>query len=230
LDDNQEVLPRLDRGQSGPYDPDRMPLLALLMLACGAGDEAGPPSGYPPPPKALESRELPPPPNPPPAGPPDVGTRFLWGLGIRGGFGEVLSTVDTPLNGLPHSSDLLSSDLALYLRLGAELGDFWGVEAEAHGGILTSSAYAGGALTIDLTPVDWFTFAAGPLVDEDVSTSTTTAVGATVRFDFHLSASRTPAGRGAFNVGLAGNLAASLGEFGTEPTGGAYLTVGYAHY
>jgi hypothetical protein len=114
---------------------------------------------------------------------------------------------------------------------------------------VTSSPYGGGALTVDYSPVDWFTVAAGPLVDYSTTApppgellgnlSTTpatmpatslTAVGGTLRLDFHLAVARKSSGRSAFTIGVVGGYAAALGQFATLPTGGLYLTVGYAHY
>jgi hypothetical protein len=114
--------------------------------------------------------------------------------------------------------------------MGVELTDFWGMEAEVHGGFLTSGLYAGGAVTLDITPLDWFTLALGPFVDEDLNFLTTTSVGGTLRLDFHPGASRTPTGRNAFTIGVVGDLGAAVGTLEAEPVGALYLTLGYAHY
>jgi hypothetical protein len=126
-------------------------------------------------------------------------------------------------------------DGALYVRLGAEFNDLWGVEAELHAGLLPQGGYGGGALTVDFTPVDWFTVAAGPMLDQyDGSSVDTTlatpALGGTLRLDFHPWAARVTTGRSAFTIGVVGDFASALGQSDGQPVGGAYLTLGYAHY
>ena len=206
--------------------------------------EAPPPSStYPPPPRPQKPREfsLPPPPAP---GALDSGTRFLWGLGARAGAGDAHTAVFIDGGGvgdpLLQQSSTPSFDVAIYVRLGIQINDRLGFEGEAHGGLVSSGPYGGGALTVDYSPADWFTVAVGPLVDpgrtpppsdsENIAATSTTAVGGTLRLDFHLAVSRKSSGRSAFTLGVVGDYAAALGQFATAPTGGLYLTIGYAHY
>jgi hypothetical protein len=120
------------------------------------------------------------------------------------------------------------------------------VEGELHGGLSTQGGYVGSALTVDATPVDWFTVALGPLLDAYQSFSAdalfaTPALGGILRLDFHPWPARTTTGRSAFTIGVVGDLAAAFGQpdglTGTGapkpsivPVGGVYLTLGYAHY
>ena len=173
-----------------------------------------------------------------------VSPRLLWGLGARGGLALLGITVEGPCPGpgicSPDTGLYPSVDGALYLRVGAEFNDMWGVEGELHGGLFTQGGYVGGALTIDATPVDWFTVAVGPMVDEYESLSagtsfaTPTAVGGTLRLDFHLLAARTTTGRSAFTFGFVGDVAAAFGPNHTaaesQPASAVYVTIGYAHY
>jgi hypothetical protein len=141
-----------------------------------------------------------------------------------------------PLPCLPVQGLQPSIDGALYFRLGAELNDLWGVEGELHGGLLLfQGGYVGGALTLDVTPVDWFTVAVGPLVDQYESfsvdtTFATPALGGTLRLDFHPWSARVPTGRSAFTIGVVADLAAAFGQSDGQPVGGVYFTLGYAHY
>ena len=108
--------------------------------------------------------------------------------------------------------------------------------ASFHGGLFTQGGYVGGALTIDATPIDWFTVAVGPLVDEyDGFSNPATALGGTLRLDFHPWAARTTTGRSAFTIGVVGDFAAASNWLNSPGVcascvGGGYLTVGYAHY
>jgi hypothetical protein len=245
--------------QLGPAPP-------LTLGSVLTSDDNGPPPGSPnpPPPPLVQDQRRPvdaaapgdisteasdtsPPARYPPPPPPDlprdrsdVGARVLWGLGVRGGLGVPQITEDA-VSGLQ-----LGFDGALYLRVGAQLNDLWGAEAELHGGTISTSSlatgatptqggYLGGALTIDATPVDWFTVALGPLVDGYASFAATAAfaspaLGGTLRCDFHPWAGRATTGRTAFTIGVVGDIAAALGNSDGQPVGGVYLTVGYAHY
>jgi hypothetical protein len=97
-------------------------------------------------------------------------------------------------------------------------------------------------LTIDVTPIDWFTLAVGPLVDEyegfsanPDGPSSTPALGGTLRLDFHPWATRAMTGRSAFTIGVVGNFAAASNWLNSPGTcascvGGVHLTAGFAHY
>jgi hypothetical protein len=65
------------------------------------------------------------------------------------------------------------------------------------------------------------------------STTTATSLGATVRFDFHIGTSRSDSGRGAFTLGLVGDLGGVVDGTDFNSSGvaeGIYLTVGWAHF
>ena len=155
----------------------------------------------------------------------------MWGIGAHLGFGE------DQFNGGDSTGGL---GVGLYLRAGDEINDLLGFEAEVSAGTVVFSSYLRTAVTLDLTPVDWFTFAIGPVARGDVvtvcETTTATSVGATVRFDFHIGSSRSDSGRGGFTIGLVGDLGGVVAVGGSESfesTGiaeGAYLTIGWAHY
>jgi hypothetical protein len=97
-------------------------------------------------------------------------------------------------------------------------------------------------VTIDVTPVNWITFAFGPAAREDLvfifGTTAATVVGVTARVDFHIIGTvPRPAGRSAWTIGIVGDLGAvtettpdvATGP-GSGPAWGLYLTAGYAHY
>ncbi len=185
-----------------------------------------PPSYYPPPQQSYAPAPAPKPPETPPA---DVGSRLTWGVGAHLGFGE-----DQFNDGEGSGAGL---GIGIYVRLGEQLNDLLGAEAEVSAGTILISSYLRTALTFDITPVDWFTFAVGPMAREDVvslcGTTTATSLGATIRFDFHIGSSRSESGRGAFTLGLVGDLGGVVG--GTDftssgPAEGIFLTVGWAHY
>ena len=195
-----------------------------------------PPQAYPSPPAPPQTYYPPqapqqtyPPPAPPPSyAPPsqpsyapaatpqpaptaDVGPRFMWGIGAHLGFGE------DQFNGEESTAGL---GIGLYLRAGDEINDLLGFEAEVSAGTVVFSSYLRTALTLDITPIDWFTFAIGPVARGDVvvacTTTTATSVGGTVRFDFHIGSSRSDSGRGGFTIGLVGDLGAVVGVGGDD--------------
>ena len=197
-------------------------------------------------------------------GPPvDVGPRLLWGAGAHlGGSVDTLTTVSPfglcSLGCDPNPTAITGAGggIGLYLRMGEQLNDRWGIEAEVSGGTLIVANYIRAALTVDYTPADWFTFAIGPAGRGDgesqsngqgngqSGTGTFLQVfGGTLRTDFHLGVSRGASGRSAFTLGLALDVGATVagqftgGDFVPGPqfsspgiAGGLYVTLGYAHY
>ncbi len=227
-----------------------MPLAALLLWACGAqpgpgllGDlrlslAASDQDPYPAivplqPPAHTETPPLPPPPEPPPL--PDPGGRVLYGAGYQMGFA---------LDQVSHGG-VGGGLFGLYLRLGYGLSDFWGFEAEITGATIVIWSYLREAITVDFTPVDWFTVALGPVSRQDVdlplcsngggeaATTETESLGGAARFEFHMDANRTSTGRSGTSLGLEADLgtavgAASVGAKG--PAFGVYLLAGFMHY
>jgi hypothetical protein len=229
-----------------------MPLAALLLLACGTaptpaalfaapapGGEARlferqPPSapGEPPGPPTPMTPPAPPDADVPPG---DAGLRVLFGIGLHGGEGGERFS-----GGL--GENIGWGIFGGYLRLGAQVDDFWGVEVEGSGSWILFSAYARGALTLDYTPADWFTFAVGPAVwydwgvqGQDIFCAPITsadAVGGTVRLDFH-AGGRNAGGRNAFTLSLVmdlGGTVTATGFTGPGLAGGGYVALGYTHY
>jgi hypothetical protein len=136
---------------------------------------------------------------------------------------------------LDHSGDVVDVvGLGLYVRLGVELNDGWGAEAEVAGATAGYSSYLRGALTAALSPVDLLTVALGPFAKYDVSYSSGSfaSVGGTLRVDFHLASTRKAWRRSALTIGLAGDLGAIVGSTYTAGAAswGAYLTAGWAWY
>jgi hypothetical protein len=184
-----------------------------------------------PPVPPLTPREAPPP-------VPDVGSRYLFGFGLHMGVSNDEFTQGS--NG--------GGGVGIYVRLGVQLNDRWGIEGEFSAATVIVDSYVRGAMTVDFTPVDWFTLALGPFAREDWDVvscgcgDTTVAiqsVGGTVRFDFHPAFSRTASGRNAFTIGLVGDLGATVGASGfcdeggftgSGPSEAVYLTFGYTHY
>ncbi|HUB07476.1 MAG TPA: hypothetical protein VMB50_10755 [Myxococcales bacterium] len=201
-----------------------------------------PPAAAPPP--APTWPYPPPPPGPPPlaavppATPGDAGRRILFGVGLHTGGAS-----DQFTNSTSGSEGTLG--VGIYLRLGAQLDDLYGLEAEISGATLLVLDNVRGALTFDLTPLDWFSFAVGPFARDDVVVSicgfgstTIQSVGATLRADFHLGTSRTSTGRSALTIGLVTDLGATVGsDDGSGNSLGApglssafYLTLGWARF
>lgn len=253
-----------------------MPLAALLLLACGAepspalsaafasdfqltlasDDENGSQPGWPFPhptpmvnwpgrgdarsPATAPQSPAQRPPPPPPA---DAGLRALVGIGLHGG-GNWANLTTT--NGAPGSPS--GGAVGIYLRLGVQVDNQWGAEAEIAAASVFIASYVRGALTLEYTTDDWFTFAIGPTVSQDwdlvscgcgASLVTVESVGGTVRLDFHLWSSRSGRGRNAFTVGFVGDIGDALAAGGScsstvfsAPglTEAFYLTLGYTHY
>jgi hypothetical protein len=243
-----------------------------------AGDDNGPPPGspYPPPPPLVQDPVQPAPPDQEPderAPPPpvrrsrplpesaalpapvgDVGARLLWGIGLHFGAGEDqitdIASGGTTASAGPSAFSSATGGIGLYFRVGAELNDLWGIDAELSGGSVIEATYLRGALTFDVSPTDLVTFAVGPLVRDDWvlvpcgclgdATVSMTSIGGTARLDLHPGASRSANGRGAVTVGLIGDVGATVGANGfcngamTYAGGGPawafYLAFGYARY
>jgi hypothetical protein len=207
---------------------------------------AGPPAAPAPGPSPMPLR---PTPRPPPVPVADVGTRLLWGVGLHfGGGRDEIAEVGSAAGTSNVASG--SGGIGVYIRLGVGLNDLWGIEGELSGGTTFLDSYVRTALTLDLSPSDWFTFAIGPVARDDAdmlscgcggsTTVAITSIGATARLDLHIAPSRGPEGRSAFTLGLVGDVGATVGAngfcdsdesfAGSGPAYAFYLTVGYMHY
>ncbi|MHB8418860.1 MAG: hypothetical protein ACYDCL_12340 [Myxococcales bacterium] len=247
------------------------PALSFGLELTLAQEENGPPEGSAPPP-VVES-PLPPPPEPPQPLPPgqsgrafapneplpapgswgrpplpppplaDVGTRVLFGVGLHTGGGVDQFSVSP--GRFSSQSSTSGIGIGVYARLGLQIDDPFGVDGELSAATLLLTDYVRGALTFDVTPVDWLTVAIGPVVREDVAanfctsgSTTAQAVGATARLEFHFGVRRGETGRSAFALGVAGDLGATIGSdngSGASLGGpglayGLYLTTGWAHF
>jgi hypothetical protein len=154
----------------------------------------------------------------PPSGPASA-SRQLSGAGAGGGAGN------------------LFLGFVVFGRGGEQFNDTWGVEAELSFGSSYFMNQLRGAVTFDVTPVDWFTFAVGPMARlNQISlcgeSITATVVGALVRLDFHVDAERRDGRRSALTIGLVGDLGvASSNGFNTSGLAyGFYLMPGWAWY
>ncbi len=169
--------------------------------------------------------------------------RPLFGIGLHLGLG--FDDFSSGLGG-GGAAGTGAGGLGAYLRLGAQLDDPLGIEAEIDGGTLYLVSYTRGALTFDYTPADWFTVAVGPSTRVDYlvncggsGATTVESIGGTVRLDFHVEPFRARTGRDALTVGLVGDLGETVGSNDgsgrplAAPGGvawGLYATVGWAHY
>ncbi|HUB05715.1 MAG TPA: hypothetical protein VMB50_01875 [Myxococcales bacterium] len=247
-----------------------MLLAPLLLLACAAAPSAGKAAAgsdpdltiddddddAPPPPPIHDAGELPPPgrwdapPKPPtPIG--DVGPRLLAGIGLDLGFGQDRFGATT-VQALAGATVVTGNPggLGLDLRLGIQVNDHWGVEADLSAATIIRDSYARAALTLDYTPFDLVTLALGPVArgDADVlacsgateDTAAVASVGGSARVDLHAHVARTAKGRSSFTLGLATDVGATIGA--SSFCGGArtyagsavgyaiYFTLGYLRY
>jgi hypothetical protein len=231
-------------------EPSPAAAFGELRLTMSKEDE-----GVPPPP-VVEAPDAPsaapapawpdasPPPAPPPPAqlapvvPADAGRRLLFGVGLHAGGGS------DQFSGASSGSGA-ALGVGVYLRLGAQLDDLYGIEAEISGATILVLDNVRGDVTFDMTPVDWFTFAVGPFARNDVllglcgsGNTTIQLLGATLRADFHLGTSRTTSGRSAFTLGLVTDLGVTVGsDDGSGNSLGApgpswafYFTLGWARF
>jgi hypothetical protein len=164
---------------------------------------------------------------------PTHGPRLRFGAGFQMGF-DVTNTGDANGAGLGVGS---------YLRLGVQFNDLLGVEVEGSAATALFSGYGRAALTLNVTPLDWLTFSAGPMVGANYtsvfSTSSTSYAGGTARVDFNVWHTRTArGGRQAVTLGIAGDVGVTTGMqqdgepmyLGPGVAWGAYTMVGYSIY
>jgi len=150
---------------------------------------------------------------------------------LSGGVGAI---VGFRIEGPNESGD---GGLGLYLRGGVQLSELLGIEDDLSTavGIIPLaglSLLVREAVDLTVTPVDWLTLAAGPTFSWGLSESAS-AVGGTLRVDFHFPHRRAANGaRHAWTLGLAGDLGGVVKRDGAEGgvAWGAFLTFGYAWY
>ncbi len=237
-----------------------------------ADEDNGPPPGSPPPPlpplvqdpQSAPPRENVPPgppvidrpplPRPPPAPVGDVGSRALWGVGLLVGGGQDVITEAASAGSEPGPAVMSANSgfggVGVYLRLGVQANDLWGIETEISAGTVFADSYVRGALTFDYSPSDTLSLVVGPLLRGDAVSVpcgclsdvivVTTSVGATARVDLHTSVTRSDSGRGALTTSLVGDFGATVGAngfcdgeesfAGSGPAWALYLAFGYMHY
>jgi hypothetical protein len=150
----------------------------------------------PPPPVVMEPQQL----------APELVPRLRLEVGLEGGF-----IVDGPFT----SEASYGLGPGTYFRLGAQITERFGVQAEASVAMIPSLypvGYLRGAVTFNFTPVRWFTLSTGPVVgllfdDSDYA-------GLTIRTDFHLAQVRTAKRRHSLTLGFSADLGADLGNSG----------------
>ena len=153
------------------------------------------------------------------------------GARLRVGVGTI---VGFRIEGPNESGD---GGLGLYLRGGVQLSELLGIEDDlgATAGFIPLagvSLLVRDAIDLTATPVEWLTLAAGPTFSWGRSESAS-AVGATLRVDFHFP--RQPVAsdrRRAWTLGLSGDLGDVVKRDGASGgvAWGAFLTFGYAWY
>jgi len=182
-----------------------------------------------------------------------------YSRGAQPGLPTTCGAFSVSSPGCPFSGSQQGAGVGLYLRGGLQFNDRWGAEVEGSFGTTaefqglfgpaSSQTYVRGALTGEATFGDWFTLALGPVVSSafqqtlvgvdlthgvsNFATESATAVGGTLRTDFHLAPSRSPSGRSAFTLGLAVDLGETVAGDAFSSDGlavGAYATAGWAWY
>ena len=139
----------------------------------------------------------------------EVRPRLLFGIGLHLGINDVKNPLPPPAdNPLRASDDIVGFGQGGYLRLGLQLTDRLGFDAEASGGYGLFAYYARVAVDLRVTPVDWLILGSGPVggvaIDPGFAlgwplgsggpapTAVGSYIGQTARIEFHPAGSRGP--------------------------------------
>jgi len=184
------------------------------------------PAGITPKPYApvAAPTDLTPSPSAPPRRLPITGIRFEVGL-EGGAFFDIY-------NFTSHATENLGFGAGggIHLRVGVQIKDWLGAQLEGSGGLIGVAGYGRGAVTVNFTPIRWFTVSIGPAFGTFSNIGGSAKyVGLTLRSDFHVYQYRSASGqRHSFTIGLGGDGGGSFDARDTSgPIAGGMLNFGY---
>ena len=125
----------------------------------------------------------------------------------EGGFIESRYQAQGPYSDFPVITAGAGAGPGIYVRLGVQVKDWVSAQIEGSVGAIPEFAeYVRSALTVNFTPVHWFTVSGGFVVGD-----TATYVGGTLRADFHVYVHRSARGRRhSVTLGLGGDFGGAV--------------------
>jgi hypothetical protein len=124
---------------------------------------------------------------------------------------------------------LPTSAFAQQAGMGVQFNNWVAAQIEGSVGYLFFVAfYLRGALTVNFTPVRWFTISLGPVLGTFSGFETMTYAGLTLRPDFHVYQYRSPSGRRhSFTIGIGTDLGGAVVGSDGSAVLGAMVNLGY---